>query len=125
MPTYDLMLLARVLIGKIRKPTRLETVLRGVPVPMAALTEKDKLNQKPGWNCIGWVQSALDALAADGGGAMGKSSNLSWTAVRDAAMEYVEQKATEHRYDGLAPVGQFDLAKPATFDLVLGREVAP
>ncbi|KAL1892761.1 hypothetical protein Sste5346_006844 [Sporothrix stenoceras] len=125
MPTYDLMLLARVLVGKIRNPTRLETVLRGVPVPGAAanLTDKEKLNI--GSNSISWVQSALDALAADAGGAMGKSSNLDWTAVRDAAMEYVEQKAQEHRYDGLAPVGQFDLAKPATFDLVQGREVSP
>lgn len=130
MPTYDLMLLARVLIGKIRNPARLETILRGVPVPVVPLTEKDRLNQKPGWNCVGWLQSALEALAEDSSAtgrnsAMGKSSNLDWTAVRDAAMEYVEQKATEHRYDGLAPVGQFDLAKPATFDLVLGREVAP
>ncbi|ERS98447.1 hypothetical protein HMPREF1624_05231 [Sporothrix schenckii ATCC 58251] len=125
MPTYDLMLLARVLIGKVRNPSRLETILRGVPVPLAALTDKDRLNQPPGWNCVGWVQSALEALAADAGGAMGKSSNLDWTAVRDASLEYVEQKATEHRYDGLAPVGQFDLAKPATFDLVLGQEVAP
>lgn len=126
MPTYDLMLLARVIIGKIRNPTRLETVLRSVPVPgTAILAEKERLNEKLGWNSIGWVQSAIDALATDAGGAMGKSSNLDWTAVRDAAMEYVEQKATEHRYDGLAPVGQFDFAKPATFDLVQGREVSP
>ena len=112
-PPYDLMLLARVLIGKIRNLERFEAVLRDVPIPLA------------GRNSFTWVQAALEALAADASGPMGKSSNLAWSAVSKAAIEYIDLKATEHRYDGLAPVGQFDLAKPATFDLLQGREIVP
>lgn len=113
-PSEDI-LLARVLIGKVKSVPRLETVLRAVPI---------RAGQQPGWNCVSWVQDALEGLAADAG-AMGASSNLDWTAVRGAAMKYVDQKAAEHRYDGRAPVGQFDMARPATFDLVLGKEVVP
>ncbi|CAK7228931.1 hypothetical protein SBRCBS47491_007076 [Sporothrix bragantina] len=112
-PPYDLMLLARVLIGKIRNPARFEAILREVPVPSG--------NR----NSFTWVQAALETLAADAAGSMGKSSNLAWPAVCNAAIEYIDQKATEHRYDGLAPVGQFDFSKPATFDLLQGKEVVP
>ncbi|CAK7205988.1 hypothetical protein SEUCBS139899_008771 [Sporothrix eucalyptigena] len=111
-PPYDLMLLARVLIGKIRNPMRFEDVVRAVPVPANR-------------NSFTWVQAALEALASDTIGPMGKSSNLAWPAVCSAATEYIDQKATEHRYDGLAPVGQFDFSKPATFDLLLGKEIVP
>ncbi|CAK7235422.1 hypothetical protein SCUCBS95973_009264 [Sporothrix curviconia] len=112
-PPYDMMLLARVLIGKIRNRARFEAVLRNVPVPPANRSS------------FAWVQAALGALAADAAGSMGKSSNLAWSAVSNAATEYIDHKATEHRYDGRAPVGQFDFSKPATFDLLQGKEIVP
>ncbi len=53
------------------------------------------------------------------------TSQLDWKIVRDTAMRYIEGKKTQHRFDGKAPKGQFDTRKPATCDLLTGKELIP
>lgn len=53
------------------------------------------------------------------------TSQLDWQIVRDTAMRYIEEKKTQHRFDGKAKKGQFDNHKPATFDLLTGKELIP
>jgi len=72
---------------------------------------------EPGWNCVIWAKEALTALQADGK-ALG-TSNVDWSAVRDAAMWYVEKKKAEHRFDGK---GDYDSSKAPTWDLLEGRD---
>jgi hypothetical protein len=104
------MLLVRVMIGKVADQTRLVTQLRNTPVRQG----------QPGWNCVSWVQEALERLRADGK-AMG-TSVLDWRAVRDGAMTYCQQKKDAHRFDGQQT---FDMTKVATYDLVERKETVP
>ena len=46
------MVLVRILIGKINDPQSLASKMREVPV----------INGKEDWNCVSWLQGALDAL---------------------------------------------------------------
>jgi hypothetical protein len=105
------MLLVRVLIGKVTNMQRLESILQDIPVRQG----------DPAWNCVIWVKQALEKLQADGK-AVG-TSRLDWPRVRDAAMKYVQDNKDQHRFDGRAPQGKFDMKKAATFDLLEGREV--
>jgi len=102
------MLLVRVLIGKVEQRDRLESLMGSVPV----------VQDNAAWNCVSWVKEALRKLQADGR-AIG-TSQLDWKAVRDAAINYVERKKEQHRFDGN---GNFNLKKAATFDLLAGVEV--
>lgn len=101
------MILVRVLVGKVANTERLCSVLRSTNV---------KGNQ-PGWNCVVWVEEALQGLKEDGK-ALG-TSKIDWTSVRDTAMRYVEQKKQQHRFDGKKV---FDMSKVATWDLLEGKE---
>jgi len=38
-------------------------------------------------------------------------------------MRYVEEKKTQHHFNGNAPEGQFNTSNAATFDLLMGKEV--
>ncbi|KAI1314075.1 hypothetical protein F5Y03DRAFT_389558 [Xylaria venustula] len=82
------MLLVRILIAKVVDKNRLQAILQGIPIRSDA----------PGWNCVGWVQEALEALVQDGK-ALGTSAK-SWVAVRDTAVLYVARKKAAHRFDG-------------------------
>ena len=104
------MLLARVLIGKVTDMNRLERILGEVPIRQG----------EQGWNCVIWVQEALQNLATDGK-ALG-TAQLDWNTVRDTVMTYLQDKKNEHRYDGK---GHFDTSKPATFDLLQNVETIP
>ncbi|KAK4197067.1 hypothetical protein QBC40DRAFT_334422, partial [Triangularia verruculosa] len=106
-----LMILVRIRVAKIKSMARLEQVLRGVPIRAG----------QPGWNCVEWVREALSALARDGK-ALG-SSRIDWQTVRNKAMQYVQQKAAQHRFDGRARPGQFNPRVVPTFDLLEEREV--
>lgn len=101
------MLLVRVLIAKVEKKDQLETILRNTPI------REDVV----GWNCVGWVQEALQRLHANGE-VLG-TSITEWTVIRDTAMHYCQQKKDEHRFDGQ---GDFDMTKAATYDLILRKE---
>lgn len=103
------MLLARVMVAKIEDSSRLIDVLRGTPV-----------QNKPGWNCVTWIEEALANLQQDGK-ALG-TSVIDWGKVRDAVMAYCQRKRDEHRFDGK---GNFDMSKVPTYDLIEGKEVVP
>jgi hypothetical protein len=104
------MLLVRVMIGKVESKDRLVSTLRKVPIRQ----------EQAGWNCVGWVKEALEALNADGR-ALG-TSVTEWQAVRNGAMWYVQKKKDEHRFDGQ---GSFDMRLAATYDLLDGKETVP
>ncbi|KAK8044659.1 hypothetical protein PG993_004683 [Apiospora rasikravindrae] len=48
-------LLVRVMIAKVNDKDRLQEVFRGIPTRPSI----------PGWNCVGWVKEAVEALASD------------------------------------------------------------
>lgn len=102
------MLLVRIMVAKICDIRRLERVLRSVPLR----------GDKEGWNCVSWIREAL-LLASLEPGVLG-SHMEDWEEIRQKAMSYVEQKKISHRFDGL---GQFDVSKPATWDMLQDREL--
>ncbi|KXT03390.1 hypothetical protein AC578_3946 [Pseudocercospora eumusae] len=104
------MLLVRVLVGKVANLERMKSVLRSTDIKAT----------QPDWNCVFWVKEALQGLEKNGK-ALGRSK-VDWVSVRDAAMQYVERKKLQHRFDGQ---GNFDVSKVATWDLIEGREVVP
>ena len=104
------MLLVRVMIGKVVDPEGLRSVMHSIEVK----------NNDPAWNCVIWIEDALAKLA--GGKTIG-TSQLNWRTVRDSAMKYVEEKKTQHGFDGKAPKGQFNTSNAATFDLLTGKEM--
>lgn len=107
------MILVRVVIGKVASLDRVMAVLRGVPVR----------DGQPGWNCVWWVREALEMLRLEGEGALSRTSVTGWDEVRGAAMGYVERKMREHRFDGGAPPGLFDMDRVATYDLLQMGEI--
>lgn len=106
------MILARVMIGKVVDPEGLKRLMRSIQVK----------NNDSAWNCVAWIKDGLAKLAE--GKVMG-TSQLKWQIVRDTVMRYVEEKKTQHRFDGKAQKGQFDTRKPATFDILTGKELIP
>lgn len=103
------MILVRILVGKVVDGHRVVEILRSTPIRQA----------EPGWNCVGWVQEALQRLRADGT-ALGRSSIVEWVVVRDEAMRYCQRKEEEHRFDGK---GGFDMTVIPTYDLIQEKEV--
>ncbi|KAH4106409.1 hypothetical protein HBI62_129720 [Parastagonospora nodorum] len=104
------MLLVRIMIAKVEKRDRFLSIVRNTPIREGV----------PGWNCVGWVQEALQSLEADGK-ALG-SGVVDWIKVRNAAMEYCQRKRDAHRFDGQ---GNFNMQKTPTFDLIEGKETIP
>ncbi|KAF2124399.1 hypothetical protein P153DRAFT_361116 [Dothidotthia symphoricarpi CBS 119687] len=104
------MLLVRVMIAKVERKDRFMSVVRNTPIREGVT----------GWNCVGWVQEALQHLEADGK-ALG-TGVTEWTKVRNAAMEYCQRKKDEHRFDGL---GNYDMRKAPTYDLIERKETIP
>jgi hypothetical protein len=47
---------------------------------------------------------------------------MEWQAVRDAAMQFCQQKKDAHRFDGK---GNFDTSQVTTFDLIQKKETIP
>lgn len=100
------MILVRILIAKITDMRRLMSTLRAVPIRA----------DQAGWNCVEWLKEALKSFTEDG--KVLCTSVTDWKAVRDIAMNYVEQKRAEHRFDEKAMEGQFDVEKVSTYDLL-------
>ncbi|KAK7932405.1 hypothetical protein PG985_003117 [Apiospora marii] len=99
-------LLVRILIAKVKDEGRLQEIFRGVPIRPSVT----------GWNCVGWVKEAVDALASDPT-ALG-SSATDWVTIRNTAMGYVEKKHSNERFGK-----NFDSTKIPTWDLIMGKEV--
>lgn len=82
------MLLFRVCIRKVNNGSKVESILRAVPVK----------GDVEGWNCVSWVMEALYLLSQDRG-AMG-TSKLEWKTVQPFVMRYAQPKKNQHRFDG-------------------------
>lgn len=101
-------LLARIVVAKVRNLQRLERILQQVPLR----------SDEEGWNCVAWVREAIDIASLDGD-ALGSRVD-DWDLIRDKAMWYMDHKKSSHRFDGL---GQFDMSKPATWDMLQDKEI--
>ncbi|KAG6848118.1 hypothetical protein H0H93_003234 [Arthromyces matolae] len=101
-------ILVRVLIAKINDMNRTIAILESIPIR----------GEQDGWNCVGWVKEAMETLQKDEK-ALG-TARTDWPTVRQTALSYVNKKISEHRFDGKATPGQFDMSKVATFDLLEG-----
>lgn len=101
------MILVRIMIGKVTSMERVMAVLRGVPIR----------DNQSGWNCVWWVKEALDMLRQEGR-ALSRTSVTGWARVRATAIWYVKSKEREHRFDGGAPPGLFDMDRVATYSLL-------
>lgn len=102
------MLLVRIVVGKIRDVHRLEAVLRSVPIR----------GDKADWNSISWIREALHRASTEPG-VLGSHVH-NWDEIRHTAMSYVDEKKAKHRFDGL---GEFNLSKPATWDMLQNKEM--
>lgn len=101
------MQLVRVMVGKVQNQHRLESVLSRVPIR----------SETPGWNCVGWLQEALQELESDGK-ALG-TSRTEWQSVRDTAMRYCNSKLSE----GCFTTEKYNAEKSPTYDLIQGKEM--
>lgn len=97
-------------IGKVKNTARLFEILRSV----------DVVQGDPDWNCVTWVREALESVwrASDALGTRLRD----WDAVKIAALKYVIEKQNQHRFDGKAPTGRFDMMKAATYDALKKKE---
>lgn len=105
--------MVRVLVAKVLEVDRLSAVLKQVPVRSG----------EEGWNCVLWVKEALNLVSADDR-CLGRKVT-EWKAVRDAAMDYVERKKAEGRFDVKVVRGNPAMTKAATYDLIEGKEAVP
>lgn len=104
------MILVRVRIGKVANKESLLATIRGTPVKQGTA----------GWNCIAWVKEALERVQSDG---RALSKHLAdWETIRTEAMQYVEKKKAQHRFDGKAHVGAFDKDVVPTWDMMKKKE---
>lgn len=106
------MLLVRVMIGKVKDKSRLESISRGIPVRP----------EVEGWNCVAWVQESVETALQEERALGTSKKKLDWKSIRGLAMWYVEKKNPAHRFDGQ---GQYDLSKAATWDMLEGVEKVP
>lgn len=105
-----MMLLIRIMVGKVVNNQQLESILRTTPIRQG----------EEGWNCISWVKEAFERLQTDQH-ALG-TSVTEWAMIRDRAMSYCQAKKEQHRFDGQ---GDFELGKAPTYDLIEGIETTP
>ncbi|KAM7203360.1 hypothetical protein V8F33_002351 [Rhypophila sp. PSN 637] len=111
------MVLVRVVIAKIHDMDRLMEILSNVPI-----RGHDKT-----FSCRMWMIDAVNALAQDDGQALSAKSKITdWDTIYQAAIEFVEKKKAEHRFDGRDaenPNPVFRKERIATFDLLTGEEI--
>lgn len=105
------MILARVLIAKVKDKKKFKATLRNIPIRP----------EVPGWTCKSWVEEAFEALKD----VQAISCSFDWDTVSQTALCYVRYKAENHRYDGLAQAGYFDGTKVATWDMLDEKEIIP
>lgn len=95
------------MVAKIEDGNRLAGTLRTTPIR----------SDVAGWNCVSWVQEALQRVKADGK-AVG-TSVLDWETVRNESMAYCQRKKDQHRFDDQR---EFDSHLPPTYDLIKRKE---
>jgi hypothetical protein len=104
------MLLVRVMIAKVEKKDRLNFIVRKIPVKQGAAERND----------IVWVQEVLRNLEADGR-TLG-TAVVEWTKVRNAMMDYCQQKKDGYRF---GEQQNYDESRVPTYDLIEGKERIP
>jgi hypothetical protein len=109
-PNSDARLLVRVLLGKVTDQKRFEALMESVPV----------IQDDPSFRCVEWVQTAVEKLA--GSDVVKCSGKLEWDTVKRTALDFVERKKKEGRFD-VGWKGNAGLV--ATYDLHLGKEIVP
>lgn len=109
------MILVRMMVAKVVDDGRLDEILRAVVMQPGT----------PGWNCVGWVKDALEALERDGR-ALG-TRVIQWDKVRNTAMEFCTRKETEDRFKLTTSNNpkKYDLSKVPTYNLLDRKEVVP
>ena len=116
-------ILVRILVAKISDLERAKAVLQSTPVRTRDAVSAPFTEHRGGyrmWNCISWVREGLSSLGSSD--ALGTNVVAGWERIRDEALEYVEMKKGQHRFDGTAEPGRFKTDRVPTLDLVLGRE---
>ncbi|KAI1149560.1 hypothetical protein F4825DRAFT_453315 [Nemania diffusa] len=103
-------LLTRVAIGKVLDIERLRSTFASIPIRP----------EVPSWNCVGWVQEAVETVLKDRK-ALSTSVN-NWGEAKATAIWYIRKKTAEHRFDGQ---GDFSGVKVATWDMLRSEEVVP
>lgn len=101
------MLLARIMIGKVKNNAQLVATLAAVPLVQA----------NPAWTCHIWVRNAVAALAADGE-SLG-TKDVDWVKIEQHSNVYVAKKREQRRYDGS---GKWEGGTVPTYDLLEGKE---
>lgn len=115
------MILVRIVIGKVGNLDRVASVLRQVPVHQ----------NLPGWNCVSWLRDALEMLRTNGKALSGARSSAvtpeaataAWEEDKKVALEFVRDKERQHRFDGKATPGWFDMSRVPTYDLLAKDEL--
>lgn len=102
------MLLARIVVGKIKDRQRLQGIFG--KVPLRPDTE--------GWNCIGWAKEAFETAVTDEKALGTRVSD--WSSVMNLAMKYVGDKRAKRRFDGR---GGYDVKRLPTWDMLQEREL--
>lgn len=117
-------ILVRILVAKISDLERAKAILQSTPVRTRDAVSAPFTEHRGGyrmWNCISWVREGLSSLGSSDA-ALGTNVVAEWERIRDEALEYVEMKKGQHRFDGKAEPGRFDMDRVPTLDLVLSRE---
>ncbi|KND86259.1 hypothetical protein TOPH_09113 [Tolypocladium ophioglossoides CBS 100239] len=99
-------LLVRILVGKVKSKSRLESVFKNTPVRP----------ETHGWNCVEWVKEALESAGQDDR-ALG-TAVTDWQSVRDTAMWYVDCKHEAGRFGE-----HYDPNRAPTWDIIDGKEL--
>jgi hypothetical protein len=100
----------RILVGQVPSIELTERIFEDSPV----------IQNDPVFNCVVWVQEALERLSRDEIG--GKKIKFGWDEIQNAALEYVNEKKRQGRFE---TGWKGDTSRVATFDMASGREVFP
>lgn len=104
----DHRLLVRMALGKIRKPDRVESSMRKVPIRQ----------DDPCFNCVEWVRLALAQMELDD--LLGTDVKLDWDRIKGKALEYVQEKKRQGRFE-LSWKG--NISKAPTYEYTTSTEI--
>ena len=109
-PNQDRLLLARILLGKVWCPQKLDQCMAEV-----AVSQDDPL-----LNCVEWARRAIALLGT--ASVLSIRLRIDWDSIKGTAIRYVSAKKQQGRYE----IGwKGDTSRVATFDFATGKEVIP
>ncbi|KAJ4258851.1 hypothetical protein NW762_007938 [Fusarium torreyae] len=104
------MILARVLIGRVKDLTRFRLVLWRTPLQQ----------EVKAWNWVDWIEEAFHGAIQDSEAL--ETYITDWAVIKETAMRYVELKRLARRFDGTRA---YDFTKVPTWDMLRGAETIP